>query len=111
VPLYEFLQYGSTLLGGVFLFYWYVKWYKDANSFPIPQNLTTTTSAKLIILIIMGFIALAIAGFSGLTSISEIQTSLYRRLLNGHIFIVSVSTFTSELVVFSAYWHFRLKKK
>jgi hypothetical protein len=107
VPMYDFLQYGSTLFGGVLLFYWYVKWYKSAKSSSIPPNLTNTTSTKFIILTVMCFIALGTALFSGIASISEIQTTLYRRLINGHIFVVSVSTFTSELMLFSAYWHFR----
>jgi hypothetical protein len=111
VRIYDFLQYGSTLLGGILLFYWYVKWYKSATSFPVPSHLTTAISTKIIILIIMSFIALAAAVFSGFTSFSALQTSFYRRILNGYIFVVSVSTFTSALMVFSAYWHFRLKKK
>ena len=111
VPLFEFLQDGSTLFGGVLLFYWYVKWYRSAKSFPVPQNVTTAASVKSIILIVMSSIALVIAIFSGLTTFSEIQTSFYRRLFNGHIFVVSISTFILELMVFGAYWHSRLKKK
>jgi len=111
IPIYEFLQHGSTIVGGILLVYWYWEWYKQTHSSTVPENLVLTTSTKLIIFIAMSFIALFTAVVSGLLSIPFIQTSLYYRLLIGQIFIVSISTFTLELVLFGAYWHFSLKKK
>jgi hypothetical protein len=109
VPTYQFLQHGSTLFGGMLLFYWYAKWYKSAKLFPVRENLIISAPKKLIILVIMGIVAITTAVISGFISIPALQTSLYQRLLIGHIFIVGVSTFTLELMLFSVYWHFNLK--
>ena len=111
VQIYKLLQHGSTLFGGVLLLYWYVKWYKSAKLFLVQENLELTAFTKSIILTIMGFVALATAIISGLITIPAIQTLLYQRLLVGHIFIVGVAAFTAELMLFSVYWHFSLKRK
>lgn len=111
VQIYKLLQHGSTFFGGILLLYWYVKWYKSAKLSPVQENFEIAASAKLIILTIMGFIAFATAIISGLVTIPTIQTSLYQRLLIGHIFIVSITAFTVELMLFSLYWHFNLKKR
>ncbi|MFN8410752.1 MAG: DUF4184 family protein [Anaerolineales bacterium] len=110
IPIYELLQYGSTLLGGIFLLYWYSNWYKYAKPSPVPKNLTSTNFTKITLLATMSTIALITAASDGLDNMFMIQASFYRRILNGHLFVVSVSTFILEIMVFSAYWHFRHKK-
>jgi hypothetical protein len=111
VRMYEFLQHSSTLLGGILLLYWYSEWYKRTKPLAAPENTVITAPIKLIILIVMSFMAVGIGVFTGLTSFPVLQTSLSQRLFVGHIFIIGVSTFIAELMLFSAYWHINLKKR
>lgn len=110
VPIYQFLQHASTLVGGILLIYWYIQWYKSAQIHTVPQNLGIAPSKKAIIWITMGMVAFTTAVISGFISIPTVQTSLYLRYLIGHIFIVSLSMFIFELMLFSIYWHFRQKR-
>jgi hypothetical protein len=112
LPTFEFLQYCSTLFGGALIVYWYVKWYKAKKPRPIQAELKIPASTKLLIFAGMGFIALVAAILSSFIIAPEFQISIFQRLhlLISHIFTVSVSVFTLELLFFSVYWHFNFKK-
>jgi hypothetical protein len=109
LPIYSFLQYSSTFIGGVLLFYWYIEWYDRAKLVTLPTNLIIPTHTKSTIFSILVLTSLAAAIFSGLVSIPEFRTSLHFRLFIGHMFIVGVTVFILELMFFSAYWHLKIK--
>lgn len=110
VPIYQFLQHASTLVGGILLIHWYIQWHKSAQTHTIPENWAVSPSKKVVLLASMGMVAFSTAVISGIISIPTVQTSLYLRYLVGHIFIVSFSIFIFELVLFSIYWHLRQKR-
>lgn len=107
VQVYKILQHGSTLMGGVFLIYWYLRWYKNATASSFPQEIIMNTSTKLILFMSMSFVALISGMLTGFIGIPSAQPSTYYPLFLGHIFIVSLSVFIFELILFSAYWHFK----
>jgi hypothetical protein len=107
VQVYKILQHGSTLTGGVFLIYWYFRWYKDAIEFSLPEKIIMRTSTKFILFMSMSFIALLSGISTALTDISSAQPSTYYPMLLGHIFIVGLSIFILELAIFGIYWHFK----
>jgi hypothetical protein len=112
VLIFEILQHGSTLIGGVLLFYWYVEWYKDAKSIAVPQSLIIAAQTKVIIFAVAIFTALAIAIISVFVNSPVFQTPLYQLYLYiEQIFIVGVVSFVLEFILFSFYWHFNSKKK
>lgn len=112
IQIHEILQHGSTLIGGILLFYWYIDWYKHAEPVAVPINLIITVPAKIIIFVVMVFMALMIAIISALVSVPMLQTPLIQfYLCIQKIFIIGGTSFTSELVVFSFFWHFNFKKK
>ena len=112
LPIFEFLQYCSTLFGGALMIYWYIKWYKNTKPNPIQTDLTISTSAKLPIFLAMSSIALVTAILSSFVIAPEFQVSIFQRLhlFISHIFTVGVSVLTLELIFFSVYWHFNFKK-
>ncbi|MCP4138899.1 MAG: DUF4184 family protein [Chloroflexi bacterium] len=107
VQIYKILQHGSTLVGGLLLIYWYIQWYKNAPESSLPKRMTIPVSTKLILFIIMSFVALISGILTGFTDIPSAEPSIYYPLFLGHTFIVGLSVFILELILFSVYWHFK----
>ncbi len=112
VRLYGFFQHGSTLVGGLLLFYWYVRWCRSTAPVMISDIFLVPNYSKPVLLVSMGVIAFFVGALTGLRGIPPFQPLFYYRFLLAHIFIVGVSVFMLELLLYSAYWHLmRTKKK
>jgi hypothetical protein len=111
VLVYEILQHGSTLIGGILLLYWYIEWYKEAKPIVIPEKLAITDQRKVIVFVVMFSTALVIAIVSVFINPPVFQTPLYQLYLSiEQIFIVGVVSFVFLFILFSFYWLFNFNK-
>ncbi len=104
-PLYNMLQYGSSLLGMALLVLWYWLWFKRAPRQPAPPYLKTARRGWIaaLILIIAASIALvdAFAAFKHRAS---------RGVFAGTFAVMFMSLVFVEALGFSLWWQWRRKK-
>lgn len=105
--VYKVLQHGSTLVGAVLLWRWYVRWYRQAPPQLALPSSVFTTSTRLISVVSMGLGAVVVAvvyAFLAASSVSDLDSL---RQFVGRTVVVSVSVLFVEFIVFSALWHLR----
>jgi hypothetical protein len=109
LKVYKILQYGSTLLGLVLLFYWYTSWLKQASKQRIVlfHTLTPLLSSQIKWLII--FIIVLSSAFIGMIyGFISVAPLTHLRLLYPFVVqsvVAGMSALFIELIIFSTLWH------
>jgi hypothetical protein len=102
LKVYKVLQHGSTLFGAVVLFFWYLKWLKQAPRPMITTVVQWSPNTKKLIIVLIGASACLLATFYSLLTLSPVANghSFYQFIVNNTI--VSISIIFLELIIFSA---------
>jgi hypothetical protein len=109
VTIYKILQHGSTVLGIVLLGYWYFKWFKSAKIAAVPKKFLMSNYVKITVISVMVLIAGSISSITAFLKGNLLQTSLDHPDFFRIGFIVLISIFTVELVLFGIYWQIKRK--
>lgn len=109
--LYVLLQYGSSLIGGFLIIYWFVRWCRHAPAAPVslPSQLPRAVKAGYLLLIGLGAFAVAtVYAFVRTPYLSGFRSydHFLRHALVAGIFIMAI-----ELLVFSLLWHLLIGRR
>lgn len=106
VPVYEVLQHTSSLLGIALIMIWFLEWFRRTQPADDVKEPGVTVPQKSLAIIAMIATAFSAAVLTGVKDILPFSVTTFQRwsLFLGHIFIVTVSVLTAELVVFSLIW-------
>ena len=104
-PLYRLLQHTSTLIGGVLLAYWYLKWYRSSSTVETENSWFPAPSTRIKILVGMASSALFFALWLAFLAVPSFHNIYYIRLFFFDVTVISSSIFFVELCLYSAYWN------
>lgn len=105
---YKILQYMSTLVGAVLLFYLYWRWLKQAPRRLIPPSIQLAFKTKLFIILFIGLSSSFLAIIYGFSKVFPVMNwrSFYPFLQ--YAVIAGVLVGVIELMMFSLFWHLKL---
>jgi len=111
IPLYYLLQYGSTLVGGALLCYWYTRWFRQAPTQPVTLPVRLSTPVRRGVILSMGVGTCILAGMWGSFGDSPLSGLRALRLFATRAVSAGMMVLFAELVIFSGFWHLAGSKK
>ncbi len=107
VRVYTILQHGSSVVGLVLLFFWYIRWFRNATPQPVPASLTMPVIAKIGIGLCISFGAmLAAAGYAWIRALAASDGRVWYWAVRGFILAGMLTAFL-EFVLMGLGWHMR----